>query len=251
MIRRAPRPQANFTIIRNDVLRDARLSYRARGVLVSLLSRPDNWRMSAEQLAGETTSEGRDAIRSALRELEIVGYLHRQKVRKLDGTFGHEAVVYDVANTNTQVTPETDYPSPVQPSPVNQSLESRPPKKDCVRTTEEEELERNIDVVFNTWLASTGKDATRTKLDARRRARVAWALKHYPLSEVLEAVCGWRNSPFHCGKNERGIRYNDLTLILRDAQHVEQFRDLERAGDKSDGGVKAWQKLQQMMEDEA
>lgn len=207
--------------------------------------------MSAEQLSGETTGEGRDAIRSALRELESVGYLHRHKVRKLDGTFGHEAVVYDVATTFEHVVPETGNPSPVQPSPVDQSLVRRPHKKDCERTIEEEDRERNVNVVFNTWLASTGKDATRTKLDARRRGRIEWALKNYPVDEVLEAVCGWRNSPFHCGKNERGIKYNDLTLILRDAQHVEQFRDLERAGDRSDGGVKAWQKLQQMMEDES
>lgn len=92
---RGPRPTTSFTVLRNDVLRDSRLSYRARGLLVAILSRPDNWRCSSTQLATEGL-EGRDAVRTALAELEAVGYLIRQTYRRPDGRLITDSVVRDV-----------------------------------------------------------------------------------------------------------------------------------------------------------
>lgn len=94
MIRRAPRPESGFTIIRNTVLRDERLSYRARGLLAAILSRPDNWKITREQLAAEGR-EGRDAVGAALRELEDAGYLERVRVQTGSGCWVTEVVCHD------------------------------------------------------------------------------------------------------------------------------------------------------------
>lgn len=91
---RAARPDRKFTILRNEVLQDERLSYRARGVLASILSRPDNWRCSAWDLARDG-SEGRRAILTALTELEDAGYLRRSKRQDEAGRWCTESVVYD------------------------------------------------------------------------------------------------------------------------------------------------------------
>jgi len=80
--------------------------------------------------------------------------------------------------------------------------------------------------VFEAWVAATGKDPGRTRLDDKRRRKIVDALKTYPVREVIEAVEGWKHSPFHNGENERGTIYNDLTLILRDSANIERFRDL-------------------------
>ncbi len=119
-IRRAPRPESGFTLIRDEVLRDTRLSYRARGVLAAILSRPDNWRTDSEQLAKEGT-EGRDAIRAALRELEQAGYIERIRAQVTTPTgkkvWNTETVVHDTpSGANPQVVPTTGFQAPEFPT---------------------------------------------------------------------------------------------------------------------------------------
>lgn len=45
-------------MIRNEVVRDKRLSYRARGLLCAMLSYPDNWSFNRDWLAEQTDGEG-------------------------------------------------------------------------------------------------------------------------------------------------------------------------------------------------
>ena len=111
-------------------------------------------------------------------------------------------------------------------------------------------VDSDVQDVFSAWLEVTGRDLNKTKLDSKRASRIVWALKNYPKQDVVDAVRGWRNSKFHSGANERGKVYNDLTLLLRDAQHLEEFRELERTGGKGNDGVKAWNKLRQLLEEE-
>lgn len=84
-----------------------------------------------------------------------------------------------------------------------------------------------VETVFDAWKLSTHRNGS-TNLSPKRRRLIAQALRDYSLADVLDAVRGWSKSPFHAGQNEQHKVYNDLELVLRDAQHVEQFRDLER-----------------------
>lgn len=81
--------------------------------------------------------------------------------------------------------------------------------------------------VFEVWVSSTGRSG-RTLLDSKRRDLIHRALRAYPLEDVLDAVDGWQFDGHHSGQNDRGRPFNDLELILRDAKHIEQFRDFKR-----------------------
>ncbi|MDE2468899.1 MAG: hypothetical protein KGL35_09180 [Bradyrhizobium sp.] len=83
--------------------------------------------------------------------------------------------------------------------------------------------------VFEAWIASTGRTA-QTVLDTKRERVIRNALKLYPVADLLDAVDGWRFSSHHRGENDRHTVYNDLGLLLRDAERIEKFRDLKRAG---------------------
>lgn len=59
-----------------DLLDNPALSFRARGVLLHLLKLPDGTRLDSSRIAADGT-EGRDAVRNALVELEQLGYVQR------------------------------------------------------------------------------------------------------------------------------------------------------------------------------
>lgn len=76
-----------FTQVPNDWARDARLSRRARGLLVEIMSHRVGWHVTIRSLAG-AGKEGRDAIQSALAELLEHGYVRRMQTRASAGKFG-------------------------------------------------------------------------------------------------------------------------------------------------------------------
>lgn len=94
MIRRSPRPKTAFTVIQNRVIDDSRLSFKATGVLIYLLSKPDDWRTSTAQLA-RAKKEGIDAVRSAMTELEKAGYVRRRRFQDSAGRWQFETLVFD------------------------------------------------------------------------------------------------------------------------------------------------------------
>jgi hypothetical protein len=73
---------------------DQRLSFKARGILIWLLDKPDDWVTSAERIESQGM-EGRKAIRSALKELEAFGYLARIKYRDQLHRWQTEWTVYE------------------------------------------------------------------------------------------------------------------------------------------------------------
>lgn len=83
-----------FTTVDRTTVNDSRLSFRARGVLMWLLDKPDEWRADARTIA-QAGSEGRDAVRAALAELEEHGYLVRNKYRGDGGRWVTEHTVYE------------------------------------------------------------------------------------------------------------------------------------------------------------
>ena len=117
---RGTRPDRNFTIIENSVLRDARLSFRARGVLAFVLSFPDGFQVSSDRLS-DVGKEGRDAIRSSFTELETFGYLRRDKRQNKNGQWETTVVVTD---TPTIKVPTPDFQSSVNQSSVFQALKT-------------------------------------------------------------------------------------------------------------------------------
>lgn len=119
---RAPRPEGNFYLLNKAISEDQRLSWAARGMLVFLLGKPDHWEVSTHHLISQTKdclgkASGRDAVRGLIRELEQAGYLQIFLERAEGGEFGGRS--YTVSES-----PATDYPGPVEPSPVNPPLVS-------------------------------------------------------------------------------------------------------------------------------
>ena len=113
---RAPRKERNFTILSNEVCRDTRLSMKALGLLIRLLSRPDNWNTNSESLAREF-AVGRDQIRTVMNELSEFGYLQLVKKQDAAGHWNSTWYVYDEPHDfNIIIEPKPEKPVVGKPS---------------------------------------------------------------------------------------------------------------------------------------
>lgn len=77
----------NYTVMSNHHLTDRDLSFKAKGLMSYMLSRPDDWDFTIAGLS-RLNKDGRDAIGRIIQELESHGYLERVRRRQSKGTFG-------------------------------------------------------------------------------------------------------------------------------------------------------------------
>jgi len=76
-----------FTHLRNDLLRDQRLSLRTKGLFAVMASLPPNWDFSVRGLA-KITGVCKDTIVAALKKMRDAGYLKIYKQKSEDGPLG-------------------------------------------------------------------------------------------------------------------------------------------------------------------
>ena len=105
----------NYTVMSNYHLRDKRLSLKAKGLLSQMLSLPPDWDYTLSGLA-YINKESRDAIRSAVQELERCGYVMRRQSTDKGGRFAsNEYSIYEKPTEN----PSLEKPTAVNPMPEN------------------------------------------------------------------------------------------------------------------------------------
>jgi hypothetical protein len=120
VIFRSPRPKENFTIVSNQVIRNTQLSWKARGLLIYLLSQPDHWRTSTARLAA-MAPDGIHAVRSGMTELEQAGYIRRVKMQRPNGQWQTTTIVYDTPVEKVEDKWLT-YPQPKSGNPTSENL---------------------------------------------------------------------------------------------------------------------------------
>jgi len=101
-------------------------------------------------------------------------------------------------------------------------------KGPSAHTREQSDVSTSVSIdlkreIFSYWVERMAKK--RAVMDKKREARIGWAIATYGLEACREAIDGCLSSPWHMGKNPSNKRYDDISLIFRDAEHVEMFLD--------------------------
>lgn len=96
----------NYTRITNATLQDPTISRQAKGLLVEMLSYPDEWQFYQSHLTA-CSVDGKDKLSSALKELEHAGYLRRFQTRNDKGQYVtvyevYESKIRDSADATTE-----------------------------------------------------------------------------------------------------------------------------------------------------
>ena len=167
----------HFTQIPNHWLRDPRLTFKARGILALVMSHVAGWSLSINSIA-EQNQEGKDAIRSAILELEKFGYLSRSQENE-GGRFGE--MVWTTHSPTDD--PMTENPTTVNPTPKNNIIKEEQSFKNNERTEAQES--------FDKFWAEYPKKLDKGK--AKRALRMA--LTRAPLEDIISGAILYRDDP--------------------------------------------------------
>lgn len=99
VIRVRKRPN-NFVMLDKTFLEDDRLSFKAKGILAYLLSKPDNWKVIVGNLV-KYFKDGKSAVYAGLKELKECGYYVKTPIRSEDGRriSRWESTVYEMPDS--------------------------------------------------------------------------------------------------------------------------------------------------------
>ncbi|WP_175969660.1 hypothetical protein [Burkholderia sp. BCC0322] len=171
MIVRSRQKDRGFYMLDNVLANDQRISWSAKGMLVFLLAKPDNWRVSVEALVNFTKPSarptGRDGVYSIINELIGAGYMSKQK--NCDGSLDY--MVYDEPQTSDQEgagphpenpdqagdTQIREIPNREKPDPENPTLDNTDSKKKTVKASRNTERAERFDAQAH--LVSMGVEA--------------------------------------------------------------------------------------------
>lgn len=105
--------ERDYTVINNTVLKDTRISWKAKGLFCYLLSLPEDWVIYQSELLNHAT-DGRESLRNAIQELEQLGYLQVEKKRDDKGHFTTIYKVIENPNSTDEINesrkPDTENP---------------------------------------------------------------------------------------------------------------------------------------------
>lgn len=127
-IKRTPR-DTPFVQIDKRVFEDKTLSWKAKGILAYLLSKPDDWQIIINDLIARS-KDGRGSTLSGITELMAAGYIHRSTKREFGKFAGSDYEVFEVPVMNkipsevNEIThkddsPQTGFPLTVFPETEN------------------------------------------------------------------------------------------------------------------------------------
>lgn len=131
---RVKKCQNNFVMMDKTFLEDTRLSFKAKGILAYLLSKPDNWKVIVGNLVNYA-ADGKASVYAGLKELKECGYYQKVPVRDERGHFIRwESTIYENPELfeksletveNSGVCPLTDFSEMGNPEMENPFMGNR------------------------------------------------------------------------------------------------------------------------------
>lgn len=165
-----------YVMLDKGLLEDKNLSWKAKGLLSYLLSRPEDWKVKVKHLVNQST-DGRDAVYSILKELRNAGYIQLNVAR--DGNGKVTENIYDVyeepvknpltenPEVDSELSPLTENPDAVNPDSVKPNSE----KPESLLNNEN--TNKRFDKIMTA--AAKEKSATKNNNDNKKQTTAAAA----------------------------------------------------------------------------
>lgn len=187
----------NYIVVPNSILRDKRISIKARGLLIIILSLPPKWKLTVSGLV-TVTGAGETAVRAGLRELEKYGYVQCTRARDSKGRIGCMDYIIREVPLNEE-NPKVENPKVENPEVENLGVVST----DIVST----------DIVSTNIVSTNDMDSLQS-----RYFKVFWNTypKHIKIKETKEY---WNKLPVDIDL------YDKIIKSVTDYKKTEQWLD--------------------------
>lgn len=160
----------NYTPIHRWSAEDKRLSWEARGLLIFLLVKPDDWQVCLSHLINSSPA-GRDKVRRIIKELTAHSYIVKKYIRDESGKFSApEYIVYELPHDGyfdssmEGKKPKTEKAATVKPTCDLPSLAERPLLS--------KQTEPNIQITNNTTTTTTTEFIWSPKLSSKHQKSI-------------------------------------------------------------------------------
>ncbi len=226
MVRLIKKDNGNYTNTSNQLVRDASLTWKARGIFNYLWSQSNEWQFYVKEIAGHS-KDGEKALQSGLQELEEHGYLKRVNRHSKNGGFdGLDWILDDMGRLDRQAQ-----------NSVNGEMEEKP-QKNCQNTPDVKSAQRKTRPAQNLPLSNNNSKKYQIKeITNKRNNGSAKAEPKAIHKEVIDYL-----------NDKIGARYkasSDVSKRLIDARVKEGYK-LDDFKQVIDNKVATWAQDQKM-----
>lgn len=223
-----------WVVIDKEAAHDASLSWKAKGLLLYMLSMPDDWEFYVSELKNHA-SDGRDSTASGLKELEKAGYLVKTKKRDEEGKFkGYDYNLFEIP------LPENGKPEnglSVNGKPENgKSVTTKELLKLNTNNTKKEEAIKNCNPLFEDQQKVELKDQPYQQTEKEKEKSCAKKekvedLEHYQETiEILELFKKLTRASYRAPKSVSSFKkygaYKTIKGLLKNGFKCQQIQDV-------------------------
>lgn len=98
---------SNYSVINNEILKRNDISWKAKGILIYILSLPDDWVLYLEELQNHATDK-KASFRTGWKELTEKGYVKRYPIRDKGKIIEWRTEIRETVGIST-ISPQTDF----------------------------------------------------------------------------------------------------------------------------------------------
>lgn len=227
-----------YVMIDNAFFEDTQLSWKSKGLMGYLLSRPDNWKINHKDLVNRA-KDGKDSVTAALTELQNAGYIHYFQERGERGKFGKW--IYEVYETPEDNPHYSQAGQGILPHPENPLTVEKPyPVKPYPEKPYPENPDYNYNNLSNKDLNNNQKDKQEEE-EERAGARIISSglfekrqEQMKPIEESWYAASSCMLNPIQAETIRFFIEADkcEVSMIVRAIEETAKYSNSKAAGGK-------------------
>lgn len=201
----------DYTVMSNYHLKDANMSFKAKGLLSMMLSLPDDWDYSIAGLS-KISKENEKAIKTILGELKELGYLRIVKLMPNETKSGRIEYIYDIYEMSVYKKQEYQ----------KQGVEFQEVEKQGVEKQEVEKVGQLNTNIQNTKKTNTKKTNTNNKREYGEFKNVLLTDEEYKKLEEKNALSQIENLSSYMASIGKKYKDHYATILNWDRREKQQ-----------------------------